>query len=135
MARQEQQSYRQRLAELDAERERTPVEARRSLEEIDQEVARVTTEYKYYEQEHQRLQQEKSYLEGVSEQRRVWKQQYKEAKQKALLYKELSRLLGADCLQRYLLQKAERGIVNSANDFLDHISGMEAQSSLYADDV
>ncbi len=122
-ARQVQQSYRQRLAEIDAERERTPVEARRSLEEIDQEVAHVTIEYTYYEQEHQRMQQEKSYLEGVCEQRRLWKQQYKEAKQKALLYKELSRLLGADCLQRYLLQKAERGIVNAANEFLDHISG------------
>jgi hypothetical protein len=54
-ARQDQQAARLRMAELALAREQTPVEARRSLEELDQERWHVSQDYERYEQEHQRL--------------------------------------------------------------------------------
>ncbi len=59
--------------------------------------------------------------------------QRSEAARFASRYKDLANLLGRDGLQRYLLQKAEAGIVYHANEILDGISGgtlrLELQSS------
>ena len=61
-------------------------------------------------------------LEDRRERRRELEEQYLQAAHKEHLYKELTRLLGSDHLQRYLLQQAEVKIVESANEVLDRVS-------------
>lgn len=84
---------------------------------------RVDQEYKELEQEEQQAQSERVRLTEILEQRQRILQQLQETRHFAGLYKELAKLLGPDYLQRYLLQKAEKGIVFYANEFLDRISG------------
>ncbi len=66
---------------------------------------------------------EKRTLELRQQQRGEYESHYHRAKRKALLYKRLAQLLGRDHLQNYLLLQAQNGIVASANETLDRISG------------
>ena len=110
-ARQQQHAFEQRLAELDREREQIPLEARRPLADVTHNVVQMRQSLASCEHE----------------------QQYQQAKQKSCVYKELSRLVGPDCLQRFLNQKAEQGIVSAANEYLDRISGGTLRLQLIAE--
>ncbi len=122
-ARQNRQRYQERLEVLQKEGARIPVEARRPPVEIEKEAEQADECYQRFEKQEQDVRAEVSRLKELQNQRRKLEQQLAQAARKAYLYKELARLLGRDCLQHYLLQKAEEGIVTHANEELDRISG------------
>lgn len=121
--RQERQSLEQGKQHLEQEMETIEPEARRPLSMIEQEERCAQQEYEKANEELQQAQLEKRTLEICREQRLEYETHYHQAKRKALLYKRLTQLLGRDHLQNYLLLQAQTGIVASANETLDRISG------------
>ena len=69
-----------------------------------------------------RLSNRNNYWKSRRDQRRDLEGKHLEASHKEHLYKELTRLLGSDHLQRHLLQQAEVKIVENANEVLDRVS-------------
>lgn len=122
-ARLHHEGHRQHLVAIAADSAAIPREAQRPVEELEGEIAQVDQEYQDAEREEQQARVERVRLGGILEKRVQELQRLQEARHLASLYKELAKLLGPDYLQRYLLQKAEKGIVFYANEFLDRISG------------
>jgi DNA repair exonuclease SbcCD ATPase subunit len=122
-AQQNRQRYQERLEVLQEESARMPVEARRPPIEIEKEAEEVDERYQRFEKQEQNVRAEVSRLKELQNQRMKLEQKLAQAVRKTYLYKELARLLGRDCLQHYLLKKAEEGIVTHANEELDRISG------------
>jgi exonuclease SbcC len=122
-ARQERQSLDQTKHQLEQEMDTIEPEARRPLPLIEQEERCAQQEYEKANKGLQQAQLEKRTLEIRQQQRSEYESHYHQAKRKALLYKRLAQLLGRDHLQNYLLLQAQNGIVASANETLDRISG------------
>jgi DNA repair protein SbcC/Rad50 len=120
---QERQSLDQRKQHLEREMDAIEPKARRSLALIEQEELCAQQDYEQANEELQQAQIEKHTLELCRQQRSEYESHYYRAKKKALLYKRLTQLLGRDHLQNYLLLQAQNGIVTSANETLDRISG------------
>ncbi len=123
IARQERQSLEQRKHHLEQEMSTIEPKARRSLSLIEQEERCAQQEFEEANKRLQQAQLEKRTLEICQQQRSEYESYYHQAKRKALLYKRLAQLLGRDHLQNYLLLQAQNGIVVSANETLDRISG------------
>jgi exonuclease SbcC len=122
-ARREQKTREQRLRQIQKEAAEIPVEARRPITELEQEEGKASTEQKEAEEARRQAENNKRLLEERHKRRCDLEAKWRRATQQAELHKELTRLLGRDHLQRYLLQQAELGIVTSANEILDRISG------------
>lgn len=122
-ARQERQSLDQRKQQLEQEMDAIEPEAHRPPALIEQEERCTQQEYEQANEGLQQAQLEKRTLELRRQQRSEYESHYYQAKRKALLYKRLAQLLGRDHLQNYLLLQAQNGIVTSANETLDRISG------------
>ncbi len=122
-ARQERQSLDQRKHHLEQEMGAIEPEARRPHALIEQEELCAQQEYEQANEGLQQAQLEKLTLELHRRQRREYESHYFQAKKKARLYTRLAQLLGRDHLQNYLLLQAQNGIVASANETLDRISG------------
>lgn len=122
-ARQEWQNIEQRKQHLEQEMDTIELEARCPLSLIEQDERCAQQKYENVNEELQQAQLEKRTLEICLKQRLEYETYYHHAKKKALLYKRLAQLLGRDHLQNYLLLQAQIGIVSSANETLDRISG------------
>lgn len=123
MARQERQNLDQRKQQLEREMDAIEPGARRPLALIEHEERCAQQEFEKANEGLQQARLEKRTLEIHRQQRSEYESHYYQAKRKALLYKRLAQLLGRDHLQNYLLLQAQNGIVASANETLDRISG------------
>lgn len=122
-AKREQKTREQRLSQIQEEVAEIPVEAQRPITDLEQEEEKVSTEQKEADEARRQAENSKRLLEERHNRRCGLKSKLQRAAEQAELHKDLARLLGRDHLQRYLLQQAELGIVTSANEILDRISG------------
>lgn len=122
-AKREQKTREQRLTQIQEEVAEIPVEAQRLITELEQEEGKVSIEQREADEARRQAENNKRLLEERYNRRCDLESKWQQATQQAELHKELARLLGRDHLQRYLLQQAELGIVTSANEILDRISG------------
>lgn len=122
-AKREQKSREQRLSQIQKEVGEIPVEAQRPVTDLEQEEGKVSTEQREADEARRQAENNKRLLEERHNRRCDLKAKWQRAAEQAELHKDLARLLGRDHLQRYLLQQAELGIVTSANEILDRISG------------
>lgn len=125
--------YQQELQDLEAEKALIPEEARQVLTILEEASKQANSSYQTFEEQERKLSGEILRLKNIRDRRTTLERQRVEAARLASAYKDLANLLGRDRLQRYLLQKAEAGIVYHANEILDQISGatlrLELQSS------
>ncbi len=125
--------YRQELHDLKKEKYLVPEEARQSPAFLEDASKQADSSYQAFEEQERKLNAEILRLKNIRDRRTGLEMQRSEAARFASRYKDLANLLGRDGLQRYLLQKAEAGIVYHANEILDGISGgtlrLELQSS------
>jgi|SRR5579859_3091707 len=112
-----------RLVELDGHIAEIPPDAQRDPEEVAESQTSLRAVLEQIEQKltatlltEQRLVDRQNLREKLLSQQR-------EAGRRSDLYKELSRLLGRDNLQSYLLAEVETSVVDNANAVLDKISG------------
>jgi DNA repair exonuclease SbcCD ATPase subunit len=125
---------RRRRADLEEEQESIPVEARCGLEELDRRLAETRTEQAAREAELGEARNARQALADRREQRRRLQEQYLALDQKHNRYRLLAELLGPKRLQLHLVRRAERGIVDYANEVLDRLSGGQLYLRLRGDD-
>lgn len=125
--------YQKELQNLKTEKDLIPEEARQEPSLLEKESKQTSLSYQTFEEQEQSLWAERLRLKNIQDRREELERERVGAARLASSYKDLANLLGRDRLQRYLLQKAEMGIVYHTNDILDHISGgtlrLELQSS------
>ena len=117
------QDHQQRLLEVNHHCAAVPIEAQRPLEELETELSLANLHYQDAEKKVVLTEKEHVRVSELFEQRETLQTQLQAARRMAALYGELKKLLGPEYLQRYLLQKAEKGIVFYTNEFLDRVSG------------
>lgn len=116
-------SLRAEIAQLEQEADAFPDEARRSPDDVHTEVAAAQGEMKERTRELLDAQREKGILDDYRRQRADLGERLKAADAAHARYKTLAELLGRDRLQRHLVRRAERQIVDCANAVLDRLSG------------
>lgn len=115
-------SLRAEIAHLEADANSFPEEARRSPDEVKSLVSEVREELKRRETELLDAQREKGILDAYRAQRADLNARHKQADTEHNRFKLLAELLGRDRLQRHLVRRAERQIVDCANSVLDRLS-------------
>jgi exonuclease SbcC len=100
-----------------------PPEAQRSPDEVKAEASVARKELESRNKELLEAQGQKVVLEDYRRQRDELNERYKLVDADYTHYKTLSELLGRDRLQRFLVRKAEKQIVDHANAVLDRLSG------------
>ncbi|MBA4062246.1 MAG: hypothetical protein C0501_00805 [Isosphaera sp.] len=113
-------------AEIDqarAEADGFPAEARRPPDEVKAEVAAARADLDARNADLFGAQGRKRVLDEYRARRADLGEQYRAADAEHARYKALAELLGRDRLQRFLVRKAERQIVDYANAVLDRLSG------------
>jgi DNA repair exonuclease SbcCD ATPase subunit len=108
---------------LEAEAEAFPEDARRSPDEVKGLLAEARKGHEAADKGLQDARRRKAVLDGHREQRAKLGEQYRQADAEHNRYKILAELLGRDRLQRHLVRRAERQIVDYANAVLDRLSG------------
>ncbi len=116
-------ALRREVADLAAEADAFPEDSRRSPEEVKQLIDDARAEFKARDKDLHDAQKQKAVLDGHREQRAKLGEQFKQTDAEHNRYKLLSELLGRDRLQRHLVRRAERQIVDYANAVLDRLSG------------
>jgi exonuclease SbcC len=116
-------SLRAEITQFEQEAEAFPTEARRSPEEVKAEAATARKEQEVRNRELLEAQRQKGMLDEYRRQRAELNAQYKSVDAEHNRFKTLSELLGRDRLQRFLVRKAEKQIVDYANSVLDRLSG------------
>ena len=106
-----------------AEADAFPAEARRAPDEMKAETVAARKELDACNEELLDAQRAKGILDDYRRQRGDLGEQYKSADAELNRYKLLAELLGRDRLQRFLVRKAEKQIVDYANAVLDRLSG------------
>ncbi len=119
----EQESRHQQMTQIQQEMAQIPPEAKCPVADLENNEREVREQYDNADRARRRVEQDKQILERRREQRQELENERQQAAHQAQLYKTLADLLGRDNLQRYLLQQAEAGIVDKANEVLDRISG------------
>jgi len=115
-------SLRAEIEVLRQEADAFPEEARRSPETVRADLATARTELDLRNSELLDAQRERSILEEYRRQRAELSEQVKQLDAEHHRFKRLAELLGRDRLQRHLVRKAERQIVDCANGVLDRLS-------------
>lgn len=113
------------IASLSTETERFPAEVRCPPETLAAELATAREALESLDKQLAEAQRRKAVLEGHLEHRRQLGDQFQRVDLELNRYKLLAELLGRDRLQRHLVRKAERQIVDYANGILDRLSGGE----------
>ncbi len=121
-ARRNKDHYETQVVQIEQKMARIPENAQCSLEEVAEQETELRREHEEAENERRQAEQQKQMLEDRRERRRDLESKYLEASRKEQLYKELTRLLGSEYLQRHLLQQAEVKIIENANEVLDRVS-------------
>ena len=116
-------SLRAEIAQFQQEVEVFPREARRAADEVRAEIATARQELDARNTELLDAQRAKGMLDDYRRQRGQLSEEYKTVDTEFHRYKLLAELLGRDRLQRFLVRKAERQIVDYANAVLDRLSG------------
>jgi DNA repair exonuclease SbcCD ATPase subunit len=121
-ARRDIERYEQRTEQIQRDLAGIPENARCPLDEVAEQEAELRRTHEEDTNEWRQAERQKQALEERRQHRSDLEEKYLQASHKEHLYKELTRLLGSDHLQRYLLQQAEVKIVESANEVLDRVS-------------
>jgi DNA repair exonuclease SbcCD ATPase subunit len=116
-------ALRSEIADLDAEADAFPADARRSPDEVKQLLTAARGEFATKDEALQAARRQKMVFDGHREQRARLSEQFKRIDGEFNRYKILAELLGRDRLQRHLVRTAERQIVDYANAVLDRLSG------------
>ncbi|MBA4190421.1 MAG: hypothetical protein C0467_20735 [Planctomycetaceae bacterium] len=116
-------SLRAENTQFEEEANAFPAEARRNPDEVKAEVAAARKELDARNKELIDAQGQKRILDDYRRQRGELDEQYKSVDATHSRYKTLAELLGRDRLQRFLVRKAEKQIVDYANGVLDRLSG------------
>lgn len=127
-------ALRQEAAAIEAEADAHPPEARRPPEEIKALLAAARQGVEDRDKELRDAQRQKAVLDGHREQRAKLGDQFKKTDGEHNRYKILAELLGRDRLQRHLVRRAERQIVDHANSVLDRLSGGQLFLRLVGED-
>ena len=115
-------SLRAEIVVLQEESDAFPEEARRSPDAVKAELAAAREELDARNTELLDAQRERSILDEYRRQRGELGEKFKTLDAEHNRYKRLAELLGRDRLQRHLVRKAERQIVDCANGVLDRLS-------------
>jgi DNA repair exonuclease SbcCD ATPase subunit len=124
----------QRKSQIEQDIEGIPQDARCAVSEFTGRERTVRAEFTAADSQYRAVEKQRQILEERRERRAKLESEYTAAALKESLYKELMKLLGPEYLQRYLLQRAEVGIVDAANEVLDRISGNTLQLRLTESD-
>ncbi len=116
-------SLRAEITTLVAEADAFPPEARRDPDGVKAEVAAARTAADGASRDLLTAQRDQAALEDLRRRRRELADQHKDADLAHARTKALAELLGRDRLQRHLVRKAERQIVDYGNAVLDRLSG------------
>lgn len=114
---------RQEIEDLTAAEAAFPDSARRPTEEIHAELTAARTAFEDRDRDHQDARRHRDVLDSHREQRTKLSGEFTRVDGLHTKYKLLAELLGRDRLQRHLVRKAERQIVDYANAVLDRLSG------------
>jgi len=137
-ARRNKERHELRLDQIRRDIVRIPEKAQCPLEVMDKHESEFRLKHTEAEKERGEAEQLKQALEDRRERRRDLEGKHLDAAHKEQLYRELTRLLGRDHLQRHLLQQAEEGIIENANEVLDRVSSgtlrLELTPSAESDD-
>jgi DNA repair exonuclease SbcCD ATPase subunit len=112
-----------RLAEIEGDLAVIPPEAQQDVEALQHEETQARTRQAAGEAEHALAANELSALHTRRQRIKELATATRAAEKKATHYKLIAKYLGSDYLQRFLLQQAEKAIVEQANEVLDHCSG------------
>jgi DNA repair protein SbcC/Rad50 len=121
-ARRNKEHQRLRLDQIARDIERIPQNAQCPLAALVEQERGLRDAHGAAEKTRREAEQQRQTLEDRRERRRDLGGKYQQAARKERLYKELTRLLGHEYLQRHLLQQAETGIIENANEVLDRVS-------------
>jgi DNA repair exonuclease SbcCD ATPase subunit len=127
-------TLRQEIAGLEAEAGSFKPEEQLEPETVRQMAAEARRAFDVRDEELQAARRELTALDHRREQRAKLSEQQKETDRQFNRYKILSELLGRDRLQRHLVRRAERQIVDYANAVLDRLSGGQLYLKLVAGD-
>ena len=127
-------SLRAEIALQQEEVDAFPPEARRSPDDVKSEAAATRKELEVRNKELLDAQRDKGILDEYRTQRQDLAARYKSVDVDFNRYKTLTELLGRDRLQRFLVRKAEKQIVDYANAVLDRLSGSQLFLRLVGND-
>jgi DNA repair exonuclease SbcCD ATPase subunit len=116
-------SLRAEIVTLEQEADAFPEEARRAPETVKADVTAARTAADAAARDLLTAQRDHAGLEDLRRRRGDLGDQHREADAAHARYKSLAELLGRDRLQRHLVRRAERQIVDYANAVLDRLSG------------
>lgn len=121
-ARQSVGNLEQQINSLTTEIDKLPQEARRPANKVEQELDCAKTQRTQADSQRLAATGHLNALEQQLKRRMQLEQEQRDAERKHKLYKLLSELLGPEHLQLHLLRRAERSIVELANETLDGLS-------------
>jgi exonuclease SbcC len=116
-------SLRAEIKQYEEEEKAFPEEARRQPDDVTKDIAAARKELDARNKDLLDAQRQKGMLDEYRRQREELNTRYKAVDADHTRYKTLSELLGRDRLQRFLVRKAEKQIVDYANGVLDRLSG------------
>lgn len=116
------EQYRRGIADLESEIESIPPEVRRLPSEVEAEIQDTRSAQQAAARDEQKARDEWRRLESEQAQRAKLQREIQSLENEFRLAKTLAELLGRDRLQRHLVRRAERQIVNFANAVLDRLS-------------
>src|SRR5262245_49108025 len=125
---------RQSKLDLDAERDRFPTEARVAVADVQKTLAEARQARSAFENAVKEQDRQRAVLEQRKKQREDVDRQLKELEAELNRYKKLAELLGRERLQRHLVRRAERQVIDYANAVLDRLSGGQLYLQLREDD-
>jgi DNA repair exonuclease SbcCD ATPase subunit len=128
------EALRREKVERERELEEVPVEARCELAELDQRLAGARAEQHARDADLGEARNACKALADREEQRRQLQQEFLDLDRQFNRFKLLAELLGPKRLQLYLVRRAERGIVDYANEVLDRLSGGQLYLRLRGED-
>lgn len=109
--------------QLEKDLQELPEEAKQSPEEAEQSLSEAKKRREEAQKQLQEAQHNKALLESQQKQRSQIEQRLLEKQREHNRYHILSQLLSRDRLQRHLVRRAERQVVDHANAVLDRLSG------------
>jgi DNA repair exonuclease SbcCD ATPase subunit len=128
------EALRRDMAERERELEEVPAEARCELAELDRRLADARGEQAAREAELGEARNARKALGDRQEQRRQLQQEFLDLDRQHNRWKLLAELLGPKRLQLHLVRRAERGIVDYANEVLDRLTGGQLYLRLRGED-
>ena len=133
-ARGESAALQKRTADIEQEIASIPPEARRAPAQVADELAQAEQRKREQQKQYVESEQRRATLQAEFDRLKTLREQFREVDKRHHLYKRLASLLGRDGLQRELVRRAERGIVECANSILDRLSGGDLSLTLRDND-